>query len=325
MIEGNTDAVVTDETMVVLSKTGCHRVSENDLFSLLLGKIASPQHARVAAHVLFWLQFSRHKHKGRPGIYKEDIELAEKLGGHPKTYGRLICDLGAVGKSRSKKLKLLEPLFEVGYGPKPGQRGGRVRWIFATPYTDKCIEDAANARQARVAAKAGKKTKPLFGTIAANLSPQIAPTLSIQKNLKEKLKDPFSKPKEKELDSLSEKAQAEVSRFVSTWNNLCQKCNRGILVWRSSEVDRYAKDLGEIIEACNIESLTDDELEIRLRVLCQSLAKVADCLSPAFQHYNRDGLQLKSFVMYGPHLWAELEREIDRRKKQNMMKQALKS
>jgi hypothetical protein len=147
--------------------------------------------------VLFWLQFSRHKLKGRPGIYKEDIELAEKLGGHPKTYGRLVRDLVTTGTPRSKKLKLSQPLFEVSYGPKPGQRSGRVRWIFATLSSAKCIEDAANARQERVAAKAGKKIKPLIGAITASQSPQIASTLS-QKNDQGKQKDSVSTPAPKE-------------------------------------------------------------------------------------------------------------------------------
>jgi hypothetical protein len=144
-----------------------------------------------------------------------------------------------------------------------------------------------------------------FRTVAKALASSTR--LGVSSPLKGSVSTPTPAPEEKEPEPISEKAQEEISRFVNTWNSVCKKCDRSKLVWRSSEVDRYAKDLQDIIEVCEIGNISDDALESRLRLLCKSLNEVSEYLSDARQ-YNRNGLQLRSYVLYGQHLWAELER-----------------
>ena len=250
--------------------------------------------------------------KGRRGIYKEDAELAQNLGGHAKTAGRLIVDLADVTKAtRSKKLTLKEPLFEIGYGPKPGQRSGRVRWIFATEVSRRFLDDAGRARQEK-SAKGGKKISSVLVVNQTSQSPQIAPILSSQITDNNKPQEFLSIPKTKKKahQPLPESAQAEISRLANTWNQQCQVHNRNTLVWLPTDVEKHAGELWAIIEVCQIENLSDEALKIRLALLCNRLEEVFGHLSESFQKYNTNGLQLSSFAMYGRKLWTEVDQFI---------------
>ncbi len=93
------------------------------LFQICRAEYPEPV-ARVAGEALFWSQYAVHKFKGRKAFYKEDRDLAEAIGKHPKTVGRLLLKTCTSDKSPRDAA-----LFKVAYGPKPGAYGGRVRWL----------------------------------------------------------------------------------------------------------------------------------------------------------------------------------------------------
>jgi hypothetical protein len=298
-----------EEKITFLVKQG---VSEREIFSVVLKEIKSASHARAAAHVLFWLQHAKMTLKGRCGIYKEDAELAQNLGGHAKTAGRLILDLADVTKAtRSKKLTLKEALFEIGYGPKPGQRTGRVRWIFATQVSQRVLDDARKLRQEKIA-KGEKKISSMLAANQTSQLPQIAPILSSQITYTNKPQEFLSTPKTKKKahQPLPDSAQAEISRLANTWNEQCQVHNRNTLVWLPNDVEKHTGELWAIIEVCQIENLSDEALKMRLALLCNRLGEVSGYLSDSFRKYNTNGLRLSSFAMYGQQLWTELEQFI---------------
>jgi hypothetical protein len=108
----------------------------SDFFAVCLRHLREPE-ARVASELLFWSQFAEHKFRGRTAFYKEDRELAEKLGKHPKSVGRTLrkfCALG--GEDRP------DALFIIDHGPKPRARSGRVRWLIRTPRGDEFVSAA---------------------------------------------------------------------------------------------------------------------------------------------------------------------------------------
>src|SRR5206468_2390684 len=100
--------------------------SSSDLFQVCLQYFTEPE-ARVASEVLFWSQFAEHEVRGRVGFFKEDRELGEAIGKHPKSVGRTLIKLCAkLGEDNP------EALFIVEHGPKPWAKSGRVRWLFRT-------------------------------------------------------------------------------------------------------------------------------------------------------------------------------------------------
>src|SRR5437763_5062192 len=103
--------------------------------------------ARTAAELLYWWQFAGHQLKGRKGIYKEDTELGECLGIHPKTASRHVLALCATGSNDEPRAKV--QLFELAYGPKPRADSGRVRWLFIRPEGAKIIAEALEEKRLR--------------------------------------------------------------------------------------------------------------------------------------------------------------------------------
>ena len=68
--------------------------TSSDLFKVCRRYLKEPQ-ARVASELLFWSQFAEHEFRGRVGFYKEDRELAEAIGKHPKSVGRTVITICA--------------------------------------------------------------------------------------------------------------------------------------------------------------------------------------------------------------------------------------
>ena len=126
----------------------------SDFFAVCLRHL--PEHqARVASELLFWSQFAEHKFRGRTAFYKEDRELAEKLGKHPKSVGRTLRKFCALaGEDRP------DALFIIDHGSKPWARSGRVRWLTRTPRGDELVGAAQKfATERELAAARRRKTR----------------------------------------------------------------------------------------------------------------------------------------------------------------------
>ena len=121
--------------------------TSSDLFKVCRRYLKEPQ-ARVASELLFWSQFAEHEFRGRVGFYKEDRELAEAIGKHPKSVGRTVITICAKpGEDKS------ESLFIIDHGPKPKARAGRVRWLFRTKRGDELVSEAEEYSAARLRKK----------------------------------------------------------------------------------------------------------------------------------------------------------------------------
>ena len=100
--------------------------------------------ATVASELVFWSQCGHNKLRGRKGFYKEDAELSFAIGKHASSIRRALSRISVkVGEDKP------DALFEIAHGPKPGQRSGRVRWLFPTPRADQMIRDALLLAEAR--------------------------------------------------------------------------------------------------------------------------------------------------------------------------------
>ena len=119
------------------------RATTPDLFQVCRRYFSEPV-ARVASEVLFWSQCGRGKLRGREGFYKEDADLVKAIGKDASSIRRALTRICAkVGEDRP------EALFEIAHGPKPGQRSGRVRWLFRKPRGDEMIREALLLAEAR--------------------------------------------------------------------------------------------------------------------------------------------------------------------------------
>ena len=200
--------------------------TSSDLFKACRQYFSEPE-AQVASELLFWSQFAEHEFRGRIGFFKEDRELADKIGKHPKSIGRTLRKLGArVGE------EMPDALFILDYGPKPWARSGRVRWLFRTPRGDELViaaqELAAAARSRRKkreqdAAIEGHQTNRPISAKGAHRSPQTAATLIEQMNCSDlptevlsseegEKKTPFVK--RKKISGRSNKAQKVVGNCL---------------------------------------------------------------------------------------------------------------
>jgi hypothetical protein len=153
--------------------------TKDELFRAIHKYVKPASVARTGAELLYWWQFARHSLKGRKGIFKEDSELGECLGIHPKTAGRHVIGLCATASENDAPGGKVQ-LFELDYGPKPWAHSGRVRWLFIRPEGLKIIAEALELkrlRRKRVAPTDGKEKHRPRGARYANRSPQNAPTL----------------------------------------------------------------------------------------------------------------------------------------------------
>jgi hypothetical protein len=229
-----------------------------DLFQVCRRHFSQPV-ASAASELLFWSQCGRHKLHGRAGFYKEDTELAEAIGKHASSVRRALAHICAkVGEDRP------EALFEIAHGPKPGQRSGRVRWLFRLHRGDQMIREAlllAKARdEKRQNARTNRSKKPqLVAPDSSDRSAQNERTLYIHKDSSESRSESLSSKqerrektnseslKEKSGKELKEKDREELTRFKTLWNTICAECKEPTLAWLQSDVDRLAGKLVEVI------------------------------------------------------------------------------
>jgi len=283
--------------------------------------------ARTAAELLYWSQFAEHRLKGRKGIYKENSELGNCLGIHPKTAGRHVLALCATGSNDEPGAKV--QLFELAHGPKPQAYGGRVRWLFIRPEGAKIIAEALEEkrlRRERAAPTDGNEKLRPRGARHSNRSPQNAPTpshtylpdrrsekLSIQPA--EEREPTTSKSKESQgkiemgakentggVSEAKVDSQGQVNRLVATWRRVCELSNKRDLIWRDHDLNHWSDQLAKTVADLRLHEISDTDLEAQLTVLCTKIDDISEEISEAFAKYNRHGLELSSFVMYGPKL-----------------------
>jgi hypothetical protein len=244
---------------------------QTELFPILYKILGSEPHARIAAYVIYWLQFAKYSHKGRVGIFKEDKELQTATG--KQSAGRLLRDLcrapnsSEPPKSRSRRLKLTEPLFDVAYGPKPGQHSGRVRWIFETEASRKVLQEAREAREQKARTGRGKTSPPVSAN-CPDRSLQNGPTLISHTYSSTIQSTNISSPKSGEkMGELAGKSLQEVNRTVKLWNSCCEKSDKPDRRWTDADKTLFLPQLSDVVEAVETVKLSDEGLEQRLSIL----------------------------------------------------------
>jgi hypothetical protein len=246
----------------------------SDFFEVCLRHFPEPQ-ARVASELLFWSQFAEHTFRGRIGFYKENRELGEKIGKHPKSVGRTLRKFCAlVGEDRP------DALFIIDHGPKPRARSGRVRWLIRTPRGDELVivaQTLAAERQLaaalrlktrrRNAAIGEHKTGPSVSAKGPDRSPQYAATHLEQKNFSDSQTDTLSLAEERETPDFYEEKESreeiKIEKFASFWKTACEECNKPTLAWRPSEVSLWSPGLGKFIQEMGIAETPDEEVMAR--------------------------------------------------------------
>ena len=78
----------------------------------------------------FWSQCGQHNSVDAPGFSRKMPTLLKLSARTLVRLGGLVAICAKPGEDRP------EALFEIAYGPKPGQRSGRVRWLFRMPRGD---------------------------------------------------------------------------------------------------------------------------------------------------------------------------------------------
>ena len=254
------------------------RATTSYLFQVCRQHFSEPV-ARVASEVLFWSQCGHYKLRGREGFFKEDAELAPAIGKDASSIRRALSHICAkVGENRP------EALFEIDHGPKPGQRSGRVRWLFRMPRGDEMIREAlllaeASHRKRRNARNNGSKTPLPVTPDWTQRSAQSERTLYTQKDFSKSQSECLSskqgKREKPRSDLLKEKSREEkendgkeLTRFVNHWNAVCTECNEPTLAWLPSDVERLAQRLVEVIRQLRIPEMPDEKLSKHLRLLC---------------------------------------------------------
>jgi hypothetical protein len=316
------------------------RPSENDIFRICRKKYPEGV-ARVASVALYWTQFAKHRFHGKLGIYKTDADLGDAIGRHGKTAG-------------TNPLKVCMPLgqnnatalFEVSYGPKAGQDGGRCRWLFLTQQGEQIIKAALEDRVARKDAKRGGRvrrggshepdsvpsddvvTGQSADVVSGSRRPGITPTLNTEHfspihsvHLSSRAQREISVEDRQE----EEKAEA-LKRITGLWETACKRCGREDLVWRPSHVNRFADQFLEITLSRHVKTMRDEELLDRLTLLCGNLRSVDMEMSEAFSSHNKSGLTAQSFARYGDKLLvlAGNSLECEKKAKEHAAKQKLK-
>jgi hypothetical protein len=128
-----------------------------DLFQVCRQYYPEPA-ARLASELLFWSQCGQKKLRGREGIYKEDADLVQAIGKDASSIRRALARICAkAGEDRP------EALFEIAHGPKPGQRSGRVRWLFRKLRGDEMIREALGLAEARRKVRSASTKKSTTG------------------------------------------------------------------------------------------------------------------------------------------------------------------
>ena len=273
--------------------------------------------AEVAAEVLYWSQFAKHKLRGadRIGFFKEDAELAETIAKDRSSIRRALASICAKpGEERPETLFIRE------HGPRPWERSGRVRWLFRTPRGHELISEAlllsASREGKRQKASTGRsdKTRPMSADCTER-SAQNEPTLIKQNHYSESQPESLSSPRnerEKSEPELQDKNQ-EVEKVATIWNEACHASGETSLVWLPTEVKRFSAGLAEIIDVMRLDELSNEELLKRFRLLCRKDS--ADHFGPSlpFKEYNRHGITIQSFARYGRELMRAVDAELAER------------
>jgi hypothetical protein len=297
------------------------RATTPDLFQVCRRYYSQPV-ASVASELLFWSQCGHNKLRGRAGFFKQDAELSQVIGKDASSIRRALSRICAkAGEDRP------EALFEIAHGPKPGQRSGRVRWLFRKPRGDEMIREALCLAEARremrsASINRSRKAQPV-GRIRPHQSAQNERTL-YQKDLSESQSEALSSTPEqrekagwellkenREELKLKENDREELKRFVTLWNASCAECDQPTLAWLESDVRRLAPRLAETIRHLRLSELSDDELSKRLRLLCgkRSISVFAR-IGSRFSEYNADGLLIETLAKHGPRVWRAVEAEL---------------
>jgi hypothetical protein len=288
----------------------------SDLFKVCRRYFSEPE-ARVASELLFWSQFAQHEFRGRVGFYKEDRELGEQLGKHPKSIGRTLRRFSAMpGEDRP------DALFIIDHGPKPRARSGRVRWLFRTKRGDGLVSEAEEysatrlrKKREQVAAIVEHQTGRPIRVNYVDRSPQNVATHIEQINDSDSLAESLSsvrKQREKPDLSKEEKLQEGVTRLERLWAKACIEKGQPTLIWLPSDVRRWSGKLDELMRTLRLNELCDEDLLKRLRLLTGDLAELGcdSVMGPQFMNYNRHGLLIESFAKFGQKLWRVLEAEL---------------
>jgi hypothetical protein len=306
------------------------RATTADLFQVCRRDYSEPV-ARVGSELLFWSQCGHNKLRGRPGFFKEDADLVKAIGKNASSIRRALSRICAkVGEDQA------DALFEIAHGPKPGQRSGRVRWLFRTPRGDEMIREALRLAEARREVRSasinrGGKAQSVKRDwmdrsaqnertlYKKNSSESQSDALSSTPERREKTKLEFLKENRKEL-KIEENDKEELKRFVDHWNAICTECNEPTLAWLQTDIERLAIQLVEVIRHLGIAKLSNEELSKRLRLLCGKRSRpVFERMGDAFSEFNPHGLAITTFAKFGPKVWRVAEDALDeeeRRRKQ---------
>jgi hypothetical protein len=292
-------------------------VSEAELFRICR-KTYSEGIARVTSVALYWSQFAEHRFRGKIGIYKTGEDLGEALCRHPKTAGKNLMKVCTPLGKESRTA-----LFEVSYGPKAGQDGGRCRWLFLTPRGQQIIQSAVEDRLNRQEAKRGRQVRregrhasadapsdditnrQSVDEVRTNRRPQNTPTHYTEDLPTRRSINLSAAPREISIEDSQEGQEEEtekINRIPELWKIACQRCGRRDLVWRQSDVGRFADQFSEIESMRAVRDLADEKLLERLILLCGDLDRVFPDMSEAFCDFNKKGLKAQSFATYGGKL-----------------------
>jgi hypothetical protein len=290
-------------------------VYESELFPIILKLLGSEPHARVATYIIFWFQLAKHRRKGRVGLYKTDQELETDTG--KRSAGRLLLHLACASavpapKPKPIRLRQTKPLFEIDYGPKPGQGSGRVRWIYLTEVSLKIIDEALEAREEKSSSGKAKPHLP----VAMKCSDQSSKKSAIPIDQTDTSYIPtnsLSGSKAKENALGSKEVLGTINRVFQAWNTSCTKSGKSQLKWSDLDQKRFLPELSHLVDVLQIDKLSDQVLEARMTVLCTRLNSVMYDMSDSFQAYNTNGLIAQSFAKYGQQLLIDAEKLLSKK------------
>jgi hypothetical protein len=315
------------------------KVSEPELFSICR-EYYSEGIARVASVALYWSQFAQHQFRGKLGIYKTDDDLGKSIGRHPKTAGANLMKVCApLGQSSRTDL------FEVTYGPKAGQNGGRCRWLFVTPRGEQIIQVAREHRLIRSNAKRNRgvrherrhesidapssdsAARRSAAAVRSHRQPENTPTLYTEDLPTRRSVNLSAAPREISIEDSQERQEEEeekINRIPELWKVACERSGRRDLVWRPSDVRRFADEFLEIASMRTVRDLPEEKLLERLTLLCGDLNTVVQDMSAKFSDFNKNGLKCQTFATYGDTLLAKAGEVLEKQAKHVSSQRRLK-
>jgi hypothetical protein len=144
-------------------------------------------------------------------------------------------------------------------------------------------------------------------------SPQNAATPINQRDLSESQSEKLSfgqEQKQKPDPSKQERLPEELTRLVRLWNRACLEQGKATLAWQPSDVTHWSAKLIELIQVLRLSESSEEDLLKRLRLLAGHLERFSGMMGPRFEEYNRHGLTVGGFALYGQTLWQAAEAEL---------------